>query len=48
MIKAAGTGIAMLNATEEAKAAADIVTEKDNDNDGLAEVLMALWGLHEN
>lgn len=39
MIKAAGVGIAMKNASEETKAAADYVTENDNDNDGIAEVI---------
>lgn len=42
MIQAAGTGIAMQNAKEEVKAAADIITEKDNNHDGLAEVLLRL------
>ena len=36
MIKAAGTGIAMINGMEEVKAAADVITETDNDHDGLA------------
>ena len=40
MIRAAGTGIAMQNARDEVKAAADIVTAKDNNHDGLAAVLM--------
>ena len=36
MIKAAGTGIAMLNATDMVKDNADVITESDNDHDGLA------------
>ena len=40
MIRAAGTGIAMQNARDEVKAAADIVTARDNNHDGLAAVLM--------
>lgn len=40
MIQAAGTGIAMLNAKEEVKAAADIITTADNNHDGLAEILL--------
>ena len=36
MIKAAGTGIAMLNATNAVKESADVITEADNDHDGLA------------
>lgn len=39
MIEAAGHGIAMKNATDNVKAAADIVTEDDNDHDGLAKYL---------
>ncbi len=39
MLKAAGTGIAMLNATHAVKEAADIITSKDNDNDGLVEII---------
>ncbi len=41
MIIAAGTGIAMKNGTEAVRAAADIITEFDNDHDGLAEALLA-------
>ena len=40
MIQAAGYGIAMVNGEDTVKAAADIVTEKDNDHDGLADILM--------
>lgn len=36
MLKAAGCGIAMLNAAPKVKEAADVTTSKDNDNDGLA------------
>ena len=36
MIEAAGTGIAVANATDRVKASADVVTEADNDNDALA------------
>lgn len=39
MIKAAGHGVAMANASEEVKAAADIVTVNDNNHDGLLEIL---------
>lgn len=39
MIKAAAHGIAMKNATTEVKAAADIITENDNNHDGLKEIL---------
>lgn len=36
MIRAAGCGIAVSNATDTVKAAADVITECDNDHDGLA------------
>lgn len=39
MIQAAGTGVAMRNAVPEAKAAADYITERDNNHDGIAEVI---------
>ncbi len=39
MIEAAGVGIAMKNAVDEAKHVADYVTENDNDQDGIAEVI---------
>lgn len=39
MIEAAGVGIAMKNAVEEAKVAADYVTENDNNHDGIAEII---------
>lgn len=37
MLEAAGCGIAMLNAAPAVKKAADVITRKDNDNDGLAD-----------
>lgn len=39
MIIAAGHGIAMKNATEKVKAAADIITKEDNNHDGLIEII---------
>ena len=39
MIEASGCGIAMINASEEVKAYADVVTKYDNDHDGLAELI---------
>lgn len=39
MIEAAGVGIAMKNATPLLKEMADVVTDEDNNNDGLASVL---------
>lgn len=39
MIEAAGVGIAMANATDEVKAAANAVTQRDNNHDGIAEVI---------
>jgi len=42
MIEAAGVGIAMKNAVEEAKQAADYVTEHDNNHGGIAEVIERL------
>lgn len=41
MIEAAGHGCAMRNAEPEDRAAADAVTEFDNDHDGVAETVMA-------
>ncbi|MCR5596058.1 MAG: Cof-type HAD-IIB family hydrolase [Lachnospiraceae bacterium] len=35
MLKAAGCGIAVKNATDSVKSAADVITEYDNDHDGL-------------
>ncbi|MBE5842864.1 MAG: HAD family phosphatase [Butyrivibrio sp.] len=40
MIKAAGLGVAMINATDDVKAIADIITQSDNNNDGLAPILL--------
>ena len=42
MIQAAGCGIAMANSTPKVKAAANIVTRLDNDNDGLVECMNEL------
>ena len=39
MIEAAGIGVAMVNATAEVKAVADYITVKDNNHDGIAEVV---------
>lgn len=44
MIKTAGIGVAMANATEEVKAIADYVTEKDNNHDGIVEVVHRFFG----
>lgn len=44
MIKAAGIGVAMANGTDEVKAAADYITEKDNNHDGIAEVVARFLG----
>lgn len=38
MLEAAGCGVCMCNGTEDAKAAADYVTERDNNHDGFLEV----------
>lgn len=38
MLKAAGIGVAMCNGTDEVKAAADYITTRDNNHDGVAEV----------
>lgn len=40
MIEAAGTGIAMINGSEDVKFAATLVTAYDNDHDGLARTLI--------
>lgn len=42
MITAAGTGIAMQNAAEGVKQKADVITELDNDHDGLADTMRRL------
>lgn len=39
MVKFAGAGVAMANAQDAVKAAADSVTQNDNDHDGAAEVI---------
>ena len=39
MIEAAGCGIAMINASDEVKAYADVVTKADNNHDGLEELI---------
>lgn len=39
MIRTAGLGVAMANATDEVKAIADYVTEHDNDHDGISEII---------
>lgn len=39
LIKAAGLGVAMANAREEVKKAADVVTEHDNNHGGIAEII---------
>ena len=40
MIKAAGIGIAMINGVDEVKKVANVITKKDNDNDGLVEFIL--------
>lgn len=45
MLQAAGLGVAMCNGSEGAKAAADIVTEKDNNHDGLVPYLNQFFNL---
>ena len=39
MFERAGLGVAMINARDEVKAKADIVTINDNDNSGVADVI---------
>ena len=39
MIRWAGTGVAMANSDERIKKIADLVTEKNNDDDGVAEII---------
>lgn len=39
MIEAAGVGVAMCNGTDEVKSAADYVTTRDHNHDGVAEVI---------
>lgn len=42
MLEAAGCGIAMKNASDKVKAHADVVTDLDNDQDGLADMMRKL------
>lgn len=42
MLQAAGCGIAMKNATPEVQKAADVITLKDNAEDGLAELMQSI------
>ncbi len=44
MLSAAGNSIAMINGSDEVKAIASILTEKDNNHDGLADILFRLAG----
>ena len=46
MIEAAGCGIAMKNADIKVKKAADVITEYDNDSDGLALFMQSALSLH--
>jgi Cof subfamily protein (haloacid dehalogenase superfamily) len=48
MIRWAGTGVAMANADERIKNIADIVTEKSNDEDGVAELIEKYFLEKEN
>jgi len=41
MLRAAGVGVAMLNATDEVKRVCDVVTASDNDHDGLADIILS-------
>ena len=43
MIEAAGIGVAMANGTEEVKAVADYITARDNNHDGIAEVVQRFF-----
>lgn len=43
MLLAAGHGVAMANASDKLKAAAEIVTMRDNNHDGLLEILSAFY-----
>lgn len=42
MLTAVGGSIAMINGSDEVKAIASIITEKDNNHDGLADILFSL------
>lgn len=44
MLRSAGTGVAMRNATAEVKAAVEHVTARDNNHDGVAEVIERFLG----
>jgi len=44
MIKECGTGVCMCNGTDDAKSAADIITQYSNDEDGLARELERILG----
>ncbi len=44
MLSAVGNSIAMINGSTEVKSIASIVTERDNDHDGLADILFSLAG----
>ena len=46
MIEAAGVGVAMANGTEEVKRAADYITQRDNNHDGIAEVVELFFSEH--
>lgn len=45
MLDAAGCGIAMKNATDKVKAHADVITDLDNDRNGLADMMQKLMPL---
>lgn len=45
MLEAAGLGLAMCNGSEGAKAAADVITEHDNNHDGLVPYLESFFNL---
>lgn len=45
MLEAAGCGIAMKNATDKVKAHADVVTDLDNDRNGLADIMYKLLNI---
>ena len=44
MIETAGIGVAMANATDEVKAVANYITTRDNNHDGIAEVVERFFG----
>lgn len=44
MIRAAGVGVAMANATQEVKEIADYITRRDNNHDGIQEVVERFFG----